>query len=387
MQAVDVGEDFLLGAEEGGFAGLEVLNDVSIIDPELRSAIDAAAQQQMASEGDLAADGTAKSSKGKKQRATAVSVDAVATTGKRGRADDAVNAASEVDGADVAALQARIKQLDAEKAALLKAAKRLKASAGASPSGKAAGSGAAHAGDDADGHAPGAADGTAPSKKLSAKAEARQARKTALFEKRKEAKRAAAEAKKAARAEAAAAQQDQQSEHEGPPPDVDMSAWQPCGLHPLLLRALALQGFTHPTPIQEQALPTAARDRRDVIGAAQTGSGKTLAFGLPIMQLLLQEQELEQALKQQQVHDGEQGGQDGQQLQQKGSPLRALILTPTRELALQVTNHGTRSRIICMLLAATMPHCGPPSTRCCQHLHSLRVADDPTSWSCCGCCW
>lgn len=65
---------------------------------------------------------------------------------------------------------------------------------------------------------------------------------------------------------------------------------------------------------------------QDVIGAAETGSGKTLAFGLPILQRLLEEQEkVLGTLKEGSPIDVVQGG-----------PLRALIITPTRELALQV---------------------------------------------------
>lgn len=64
-------------------------------------------------------------------------------------------------------------------------------------------------------------------------------------------------------------------------------------------------------------------DAQDVIGAAETGSGKTLAFGLPILQRLLDEQEKI-------VQKSKKSGKG------VGSPLRALIITPTRELALQV---------------------------------------------------
>ncbi len=80
------------------------------------------------------------------------------------------------------------------------------------------------------------------------------------------------------------------------------------GLRPELLRSLFDEGFTHPRPIQEEALP-AGLAGRDVLGLAQTGTGKTAAFVLPILQHLL----------------GRRGG-----------GVRALVLTPTRELASQV---------------------------------------------------
>ena len=80
-------------------------------------------------------------------------------------------------------------------------------------------------------------------------------------------------------------QQQQQEEADAAMPDIDMSAWERFDLHPDLVKALARQGFSAPTPIQDAVLEPAIRDRRDVIGAAQTGSGKTLAFGLPILQV------------------------------------------------------------------------------------------------------
>jgi ATP-dependent RNA helicase RhlE len=80
-----------------------------------------------------------------------------------------------------------------------------------------------------------------------------------------------------------------------------------------LVRALKSEGYTSPTPIQQQAIPILLQ-RRDLLGCAQTGTGKTAAFALPILQLLHQD---ELYVK----------GPDG---------IKALILTPTRELAIQI---------------------------------------------------
>ncbi|NTU79027.1 MAG: DEAD/DEAH box helicase, partial [Chloroflexales bacterium] len=79
-------------------------------------------------------------------------------------------------------------------------------------------------------------------------------------------------------------------------------------LHPTLLANLRAQGYVTPTPIQSQAIPVGLA-RRNLVGLAQTGTGKTAAFALPILQHLLA---------------GRRGG------------IRALIVTPTRELADQV---------------------------------------------------
>jgi len=87
------------------------------------------------------------------------------------------------------------------------------------------------------------------------------------------------------------------------------------GLSPALLRALADHGYTTPTPIQAAAIPVALAGR-DMLAGAQTGTGKTAAFALPLLQRLFTE--------------GAPAPQGG-----KRRP-RALILTPTRELAAQV---------------------------------------------------
>lgn len=80
-----------------------------------------------------------------------------------------------------------------------------------------------------------------------------------------------------------------------------------------ILKAIEEKGYTRPTPIQEKAIP-AALARRDVLGCAQTGTGKTASFAIPVIQLLQAE--------------GMKNGRKG---------VRALILTPTRELALQIS--------------------------------------------------
>jgi ATP-dependent RNA helicase RhlE len=80
-----------------------------------------------------------------------------------------------------------------------------------------------------------------------------------------------------------------------------------------ILRALKTEGYTTPTPIQEQAIPIVL-NHRDLLGCAQTGTGKTAAFSIPILQLLYQDR-----------------------LQHKEQKtIKALILTPTRELAIQI---------------------------------------------------
>ncbi|MCK4742298.1 MAG: ATP-dependent RNA helicase RhlE [Sulfuriflexus sp.] len=85
------------------------------------------------------------------------------------------------------------------------------------------------------------------------------------------------------------------------------------GLSADLLRAVSDKGYSEPTPIQQQAIPLIL-EGRDLMGGAQTGTGKTAGFTLPLLQRLIEN-----------PHQG------------KGRrPVRALILTPTRELAAQV---------------------------------------------------
>lgn len=84
------------------------------------------------------------------------------------------------------------------------------------------------------------------------------------------------------------------------------------GVNDTIVKALTDQGYTAPTPIQAQSIPILLK-RTDLLGCAQTGTGKTAAFTIPIIQLLDEKQE------------------------EKGKKkIKALIVTPTRELALQI---------------------------------------------------
>ncbi|HBE78144.1 MAG TPA: DEAD/DEAH box helicase, partial [Firmicutes bacterium] len=84
-------------------------------------------------------------------------------------------------------------------------------------------------------------------------------------------------------------------------------------LIPPILKALQTEGYQTPTPIQEEAIPLILA-KKDLLGCAQTGTGKTAAFAIPILQILHSRSNTMQ-----------------------GHPvIKALVLTPTRELALQI---------------------------------------------------
>lgn len=85
-----------------------------------------------------------------------------------------------------------------------------------------------------------------------------------------------------------------------------------------LLKALQLQGYTTPTPIQQRAIPIVLQ-QKDLLGCAQTGTGKTAAFAIPILQLLYNRKKQDHSVK----------------------GIQALILTPTRELAIQIEQSFT----------------------------------------------
>ncbi|NXS55270.1 DDX24 helicase, partial [Brachypteracias leptosomus] len=169
---------------------------------------------------------------------------------------------------------------------------------------------------------------------------------------------------------------------------ADVSAWKDLFVPEPVLRALSYLGFSAPTPIQALALPSAIRDNMDVLGAAETGSGKTLAFAIPMIHSVLKWQKSNSStsrndsvskeshqhhdetrwekedeaenLTHQQVEDS--GDEDDASFttgcvkvlenlefdfsdethtagSDKKRPLLGLVLTPTRELAVQVKHH------------------------------------------------
>src|SRR5437764_11897880 len=89
-----------------------------------------------------------------------------------------------------------------------------------------------------------------------------------------------------------------------------MMTFEGLGIDARLIQATGELGFVNPTPIQEQAIPVLLKGTKDFVGLAQTGTGKTAAFGFPLLQLISKQQKFPQAL----------------------------IICPTRELCLQITN-------------------------------------------------
>ena len=89
-------------------------------------------------------------------------------------------------------------------------------------------------------------------------------------------------------------------------------------LEPPILKALEKQGYTQPTPIQEQAIPILLKGH-DLLGVAQTGTGKTAAFGIPILNHLIKDGKSEQGQRK----------------------IKALVVSPTRELAIQIAENFT----------------------------------------------
>src|SRR5437016_796704 len=97
-----------------------------------------------------------------------------------------------------------------------------------------------------------------------------------------------------------------------------------------ILKSLQEEGYTIPTPVQTQAIPVVLKGK-DLLGCAQTGTGKTAAFAIPILQLLSTNN----------THN-------------KKRKIRSLIITPTRELAIQIgesfKNYGRHSGLSCTVI-------------------------------------
>jgi ATP-dependent RNA helicase DeaD len=89
-----------------------------------------------------------------------------------------------------------------------------------------------------------------------------------------------------------------------------MNPFEQLGVSPKVVKAISELGFVSPTPIQEQSIPVLLKGDRDFVGLAQTGTGKTAAFGLPLLE----------------------------QIDLRSKHPQAVILCPTRELCLQITN-------------------------------------------------
>jgi ATP-dependent RNA helicase RhlE len=99
---------------------------------------------------------------------------------------------------------------------------------------------------------------------------------------------------------------------------------------PSILKSLEEEGYSTPTPIQEQAIPIVL-ERKDLLGCAQTGTGKTAAFAIPILQILSENKTNEKKRK-----------------------IRSLIITPTRELAIQIAEsfkaYGRHTNLTCTVI-------------------------------------
>ena len=120
-----------------------------------------------------------------------------------------------------------------------------------------------------------------------------------------------------------------------------------------LLEALQDKGFTRPTAIQAAAIPPAL-DGRDVLGSAPTGTGKTAAYLLPALQHLLDFP------------------------RKKSGPPRILILTPTRELAMQVADHARELAKHTHLDIATITGQKPITTKARKSVANFKVREGET---------
>ncbi|XP_013119538.2 ATP-dependent RNA helicase ddx24 [Stomoxys calcitrans] len=140
----------------------------------------------------------------------------------------------------------------------------------------------------------------------------------------------------------------------------DLEGWNGLGVPQCILKALAENGFKSPTEIQTRTLPAAIMGKKDILGAAETGSGKTLAFGIPLLAGIMelkrknvktgirkplakakgQPKESEEIFEHEEMPmDMDSEVSETEEDKAEHSPLYALVLTPTRELAVQVKDH------------------------------------------------
>lgn len=178
--------------------------------------------------------------------------------------------------------------------------------------------------------------------------------------------------------------------------EISLPQWENYGIATCVLKALQEKGFVNPTEIQREVIPSAIEDHRDIVAAAETGSGKTLAFGIPIITGIVEARQcnpadiegaeldsenvnvldINRSLKESDsnevsdaesfedmsddetqntgcvkvvnnvifdfetdIVEGEQSSKHVSDIQLKRKKLQALVLTPTRELAIQVRDH------------------------------------------------
>src|SRR5512134_2638064 len=89
-----------------------------------------------------------------------------------------------------------------------------------------------------------------------------------------------------------------------------MMTFEEIGIRPELVKAVEELGYEKPMPVQEQVIPVILQSDKDIIALAQTGTGKTAAFGLPLLSII----------------------------DEKNKHTQVLVLCPTRELCLQITD-------------------------------------------------
>src|SRR5258706_12973056 len=128
------------------------------------------------------------------------------------------------------------------------------------------------------------------------------------------------------------------------------NSFETLGLRAELVRAVADEGYTQPTPVQAQAIPVILAGR-DILAGAQTGTGKTAGFALPLLQLLAARYAGDDAARR---------------------PIRALILTPTRELAAQV-EESVRGYGRHLRMKSTTVYGGGSRS---QQIHGLRLCGE-----------